>query len=358
MDRTRFVRSSTNEGFSRTAAAKVPEMSTVGVRTRSRRTAVAQPTDPAAAAVVPAIVAPAMVPVGSTIPAAKRRTKTTSAAAMAATGPVETAQVPKQRATKSVVSKKGKSTASNKKKVSLQELETDPNTSGAIETDVEWVRAQTLEEEYGELMRKMGALVARGQPMQGPQVPPVPVVPAVPQYLLERSKTPKGRRIDLTQGRTFGKYGRTTDLDTFLNRFEIMSKICDWTEETRKFYNTTALTDTSAFIVREIGETGTSDDVIGRLIVAFGNEQQTERYRAELKRRRRGKSESLRALYLDSCKLKALAFPKGQEDKSPDFFIRDLFFWKPWEIGNSEKKFSLRGRPHWKRHTTKLVAWN
>ena len=240
-----------------------------------------------AAAVVPAAVAPATVPSGSATPAAKRRTKTTSAATLAATGPVETAPVLKQRVTKPVVSKMGKSTASSKKKVSLQELETDANTSGAIESDVESVRAQTLEEEYDELMRKMDASVARGQQTKGPQVPSVSVVPAVPQYLLERSKTPEGRRIDLTQGRTLGTYDVTTDLDTFLNKFETMSKIFGWTEEARKFYITTALTDTSAFIVREIGETGTSDDVIGKLKIAFGNEQQTEWYRAELKERRR-----------------------------------------------------------------------
>jgi len=189
------------------------------------------------------------------------------------------------------------------------------------------------------------------------QVPPVPVVPAVPQYLLEKSRTPERRRIDLTQGQTLGTYDGTTDLDAFLNKFETMSKICGWTEEARKFYITTALTDTGAFIVREIGEAGTSDDVIGKLKIAFGNEQQAERYRAELKRRRRGKGESLRALYLDFCRLKALAFPRGQEDKCPDFFIRDLFL-EALGIGNSEKTYSLQGRPHWKLHTTKLVAWN
>ena len=138
-------------------------------------------------------------------------------------------------------------------------------------------------------MRKMDALDARGQQTKGPRVPSVPVVPVVPQYLLERSKTPEGRRIDLTQGRIFGTFDGTTDLDTFLNKFETMSKICGWTEEARKFYITTALTKMSAFIVREIGKTGTSDEVIGRIKVAFRNEQQTERYRAELKRRRRGK---------------------------------------------------------------------
>ena len=314
--------------FSSTAVANVPEMSTVGVRTRSRRTAVAQPTDPipAAAAVVPATVVAATVPVGSTIPAAKRRTKTTSAATLAAAGPIlEPAPVPNRRVAKSVFSKKGKSTASNKTKVTLQEAVSESDTAGAIDSDVESVKAQTLEEEYEELMRKMFVLVARGQPTKGPQVPPVPVVPAVPQYLLERSRTPEGRRIDLTQGQTLGTYDGTTDLDTFLNKFETMSKICGWAEEVRKFYITTALTDTSAFIVREIGETGTSDVVISRLKIAFGNEQQTERFRAELKRRRRGKGESLRALYLDFCRLKALAFPKGQEDKCPNFFIRDLF---------------------------------
>ena len=167
---------------SRTTGERVPEMSTVGVRTRSRWTAVAQPTDPVPAAVAVSLAteAPATVPVGSTNPAAKKRTRTKRTATLVAAGPIlEKAPVPKRRVTKPLVPKKGKSTASNRKWAALQETDSELDTADAINYDGESVRAQTLQDEYEELMQKMGALVARGQPTTSSQVPPVSVVPAV-----------------------------------------------------------------------------------------------------------------------------------------------------------------------------------
>ena len=308
-------------------------MSTVGARTRSRRMAVSQSTDPvpASAAVVPATEAPEKVPVGSTNLAARRRTKTTRAATLVAAGPIlEKAPVPKRRVTRPLVSKKGKSTASNRKRAALQEADSEMDTADAIDYDGgvgqspdvwRWIRRADAEDGRPWLLVVNQRQVLRFHRFRS--------FPRSRNICSRNQELQKEDVSILTQGQTLGTYDGTTDLDTFLNKFETMSKICGWTEEARKFYITTALTDTSAYIVREIGETDTSDDVIGKLKVAFGNEQQAERYRAELKRRRRGKGESLRASTWISAGWKRSL---SQEVRKTSVLISSyvIFSWTPW----------------------------
>jgi len=54
----------------------------------------------------------------------------------------------------------------------------------------------------------------------------------------------------------------------------------------------------------------------------FGTQDQTERYRIELKSRKRKKSESLQMLYNDICRLISLAYP-GQTGQLSDTVLRD-----------------------------------
>ena len=59
----------------------------------------------------------------------------------------------------------------------------------------------------------------------------------------------------------------------------------------------------------DAGPQATVDDVVGLLRTRFGNELQAERFKAELKVRRRRTGESLQQLYQDISKLVALAYP-------------------------------------------------
>jgi len=56
----------------------------------------------------------------------------------------------------------------------------------------------------------------------------------------------------------------------------------------------------------------------------FGTQDQTERYRIELKARKRKKNESLQMLYNDICRLMSLAYP-GQTGQLSDTVLSDAF---------------------------------
>ena len=62
-------------------------------------------------------------------------------------------------------------------------------------------------------------------------------------------------------------------------------------------------------ILWDAGKTHRVEDVIKLLRTRFGSEGQPERFRAELKAKRRHKGESLQSLYRDICRLVALAYP-------------------------------------------------
>jgi hypothetical protein len=59
----------------------------------------------------------------------------------------------------------------------------------------------------------------------------------------------------------------------------------------------------------EAGVQTTASDVIRLLRARFGDENQVERFRAELRARRRRKDERLKSFYSGICRLQALACP-------------------------------------------------
>jgi len=65
-------------------------------------------------------------------------------------------------------------------------------------------------------------------------------------------------------------------------------------------------------VLWDAGPQATVADVIGLLRTRFGNELQAERFKAEIKVRRRRTGESLQQLYQDISKLVALAYPKEE----------------------------------------------
>ena len=74
----------------------------------------------------------------------------------------------------------------------------------------------------------------------------------------------------------------------------------------------------------EFTKKATADEVMQLLRNRFGSLHQQERYRAELRSRRRKPHESLQNLYTDLCRLISLAYP-GQSSSLLDLVARDAF---------------------------------
>jgi len=85
-----------------------------------------------------------------------------------------------------------------------------------------------------------------------------------------------------------------------------------------------SLEGAAGHILWSTGNHTTVDQVIKLLRNCFGNENQAERFRAELRCRRRQKGESLQSLYQDICRLMALAYPPPSSNLS-DIVGRDAF---------------------------------
>jgi hypothetical protein len=98
-------------------------------------------------------------------------------------------------------------------------------------------------------------------------------------------------------------------LETFLAKFSNMASYLRWGEEDQLFHLRASLDGAAAQILWDTGSQTSVHGIIDLLRARFGNENQAERFRAELKARRRRKGESLQALYNEICRLLALAYP-------------------------------------------------
>ena len=106
-----------------------------------------------------------------------------------------------------------------------------------------------------------------------------------------------------------GKYDGSTSLPTFLAKFENCSQYYSWTKEDRLFQLRASLEGPAGQILWDASQTSSVKDIVRLLRARFGSNGQTERFRAELKARRRRAGESLQSLYQDVCRLLALAYP-------------------------------------------------
>ena len=133
------------------------------------------------------------------------------------------------------------------------------------------------------------------------------------------------KRADPTEGRSLGTFNGRTDLDTFLVRFETCSRHFGWSKSERKFHLLNALTESAEPIIKEVGPAGTLERILELLHDRFGNESRHEKFHADLQNRRRGCNESLQDLYLDLCRLRALASSDDSEEKFPEKYFRNVF---------------------------------
>ena len=127
------------------------------------------------------------------------------------------------------------------------------------------------------------------------------------------------------EGEMLGTFDGRTDLDAFLVRFRACSRNFKWSETEKVFYLMNALTERAEPIVKEVGSDGTLEDVMKLLQSRFGNRCKQEKFRNELKNRRRGPDESLQDFYLDLCRLRANAYDNDPNEKFPEIFFINIF---------------------------------
>ena len=133
------------------------------------------------------------------------------------------------------------------------------------------------------------------------------------------------KRADPTEGRSLGTFNGRTDLDTFLVRFEKCSRHFGWSRNEKTFHLMNALTESAEPILKEVGPAGTLERILELLQNRFGNKANFEKVHADLQNRRRGRSESLQDLYLDLCRLRALASSSTSDEKFPEKYFRNIF---------------------------------
>ena len=147
-------------------------------------------------------------------------------------------------------------------------------------------------------------------------------VPGIGTHRIPNSPEKRGNPAE---GRSLGTFNGRTDLDTFLVRFETCSKHFGWSRSEKVFHLMNALTDSAEPIVKEVGSDGTLEHILELLQCRFGNKLRLEKFHADLRNRKRGRNKPSQELYLDLCRLRALASGKGSDEKFPEKYFRNIF---------------------------------
>ena len=119
-------------------------------------------------------------------------------------------------------------------------------------------------------------------------------------------------------------YNGSTCLKTFLAKFENCSDYYAWDDRERLCHLRASLEGSAGQVLWDAGQQSSVEDVITLLKNRFGSLNEEERYRSELKARRRRRGEPLQAVYQDIRRLMALAFP-GQSGPLWEIMARDAF---------------------------------
>jgi len=119
-------------------------------------------------------------------------------------------------------------------------------------------------------------------------------------------------------------YNGSTCLKTFLAKFENCSDYYAWDDRERLCHLRASLEGPAGQVLWDAGQQSSVDGVITLLKNRFGSLNEEERYRSELKARRRRRGESLQSVYQDIRRLMALAFP-GQSGQLWEIMARDAF---------------------------------
>jgi hypothetical protein len=121
-----------------------------------------------------------------------------------------------------------------------------------------------------------------------------------------------------------GNYDGTSSLETFLAKFKNLASYYRWNERDRVFHLRACLDGAARQILWDANENASFEQIIRLLRSRFGNEHQAERYRAELRKRRRKRGEKLQDVYTDIRRLMSFAYP-GPTSETSEIVARDAF---------------------------------
>ena len=105
------------------------------------------------------------------------------------------------------------------------------------------------------------------------------------------------------------QYNGSSPLETHLAKLNNCADYYNWTARDRLCHLKASLEGHAGQVIWELGPTSTEEEIIKLLRNRFGNVNQMERYRAELRSRRRKHEESIQTVYQDVCRLLALGYP-------------------------------------------------
>ena len=121
-----------------------------------------------------------------------------------------------------------------------------------------------------------------------------------------------------------GVFNGSTSLETFLAKFRNCREYFKWNDADQLFHLRASLDGPAGQLLWNAPQTDRVDKVIELLQNRFGEVNQAERYRAELRSRRRRPKESLQELYIDISRLMSLAYP-GPTTELSEIVGRDAF---------------------------------
>ena len=125
-------------------------------------------------------------------------------------------------------------------------------------------------------------------------------------------------------GAKLGSYDENACLQTFLARFENCAEYFEWDDSDKLFELRASLVGAAGQIQWNAAKQSTVSRIVALLKASFSIENQVERFRAELRSRKRNKGESLQQLYQDVCPLMSLAYP-GASSALSGIVGRDAF---------------------------------
>jgi len=123
-------------------------------------------------------------------------------------------------------------------------------------------------------------------------------------------------------------YNGTDSLETFLHKFNSMSRYLQWNEDDAKYHLCGSLEGAAGQVLEGLSTDAKTTDVIKLLQPRFGTKLQVEQFKAELLARRRQPDETLQHLYREISRLVSLAYPSTDmeftDHVGKEAFIRAL----------------------------------
>jgi predicted aspartyl protease len=144
----------------------------------------------------------------------------------------------------------------------------------------------------------------------------------------ERCRTPnRGNSHDFpghSVGAKLGTFNGSTCFETFLAKFNNCAEYFGWQPRDQLFHLKACLEGSAGQVLWDLPKETSVGQLVELLRNRFGTQNQAERYRAELRKRRRKHNESLQELYQDIRRLMSLAYA-GPTSVLSEVVARDAF---------------------------------